>query len=80
MVAGWGLVGTYMFYAVTTTIAAGIFGTSLLQTLKIWTTPPTWAPFIPVSYTHLDVYKRQTPGRPATTRPRVRQPCWSIFT
>jgi amino acid transporter len=46
VVAGWGLVGTYMFYAVTTTIAAGIFGTSLLQTLKIWTAPPTWAPFI----------------------------------
>jgi amino acid transporter len=46
VVAGWGLVGTYMFYAVTTTIAAGIFGTSLLQTLKIWTAPPTWAPFV----------------------------------
>jgi amino acid transporter len=46
VVAGWGLVGTYMFYAVTTTIAAGIFGTSLLQTLKIWTSPPTWAPFV----------------------------------
>jgi amino acid transporter len=46
VVAGWGLIGTYMFYAVTTTIAAGIFGTSLLQTLKIWTSPPTWAPFV----------------------------------
>jgi len=46
VVAGWGLIGTYMFYAVTTTIAAGIFGTSLLQTLKIWTNPPLWAPFI----------------------------------
>src|ERR1700685_1742362 len=46
VISGWGLVGTYMFYAVTTTIAAGIFGTSLLQTLKIWSSPPTWAPFI----------------------------------
>jgi amino acid transporter len=46
VVAGWGLIGTYMFYAVTTTIAAGIFGTSLLNTLKIWTNPPTWAPYI----------------------------------
>ncbi|MFZ0171211.1 MAG: APC family permease [Acidimicrobiales bacterium] len=46
VVAGWGLIGTYMFYAVTTTIAAGIFGTSLLQTLKIWHAPPTWAPYV----------------------------------
>ena len=46
VVAGWGLVGVYMFYAVTTTVAAGIFGTSLLQTLKIWTSPPSWAPFV----------------------------------
>ncbi|MGC9961096.1 MAG: APC family permease [Acidimicrobiales bacterium] len=46
VVAGWGLIGTYMFYAVTTTVAAGIFGTSLLETLKIWTNAPTWAPFI----------------------------------
>ncbi len=46
VIAGWGLIGTYMFYAVTTTVAAGIFGTSLLTTLKIWTNPPTWAPFL----------------------------------
>jgi amino acid transporter len=46
VVAGWGLIGTYMFYAVTTSIAAGIFGTSLLETLKIWTNAPSWAPFL----------------------------------
>jgi amino acid transporter len=46
VVAGWGLIGTYMFYAVTTTIAAGIFANSLLVTLKIWTSPPTWSPFL----------------------------------
>ena len=31
-----------MFYAVTTTVAAGIFGTSLLDTLNIWNNPPDW--------------------------------------
>jgi amino acid transporter len=46
VVAGWGLIGTYMFYAVTTTVAAGIFGTSLLETMKIWHNPPSWAPFL----------------------------------
>src|SRR5579872_6365481 len=46
IVAGWGLIGTYMFYAVTTSIAAGIFGSSLLQTLKIWSNPPTWSSFV----------------------------------
>ena len=46
VVAGWGLVGTYVFYAVTTAAAAGIFGTGLLQSLHIWDNPPTWAPWI----------------------------------
>src|SRR5579859_2216227 len=46
VVAGWGLVGTYTFYAVTTAAAAGIFGTAFLQAVGIWPHPPTWAPFV----------------------------------
>jgi amino acid transporter len=46
VVAGWGLVGTYVFYAVTTASAAGIFGTGLLQSLRIWPHPPSWAPWV----------------------------------
>ena len=45
VVAGWGLAGTYMFYAVTTAAAAGIFGTGLLDSLGIWKNQPSWAPF-----------------------------------
>jgi amino acid transporter len=44
VIAGWGLAGTYTFYAVTTGAAAGIFGTGLLDTLGIWTNQPAWAP------------------------------------
>jgi amino acid transporter len=46
VVAGWGLVGTYTFYAVTTAAAAGIFGTGLLQSVGAWSNPPAWAPMI----------------------------------
>src|ERR1700678_3541565 len=46
VVAGWGLVGTYTFYAVTTAAAAGIFGTGLLNSLGIWTSQPSWAPML----------------------------------
>jgi amino acid transporter len=46
VVAGWGLLGTYTFYAVVTSAAAGIFGTAFLQAVGIWPNPPTWAPFI----------------------------------
>ena len=46
MVAGWGLLGTYTFYAVVTSAAAGIFGTAFLQAVGIWPNPPTWAPFL----------------------------------
>src|SRR6476660_1048844 len=44
--AGWGLLGTYTFYAVVTSAAAGIFGTAFLQEVGIWHNPPTWAPFV----------------------------------
>src|SRR6516162_8857222 len=46
VVAGWGLLGTYTFYAVVTASAAGIFGTAFLQEVGIWHNPPSWAPFI----------------------------------
>jgi amino acid transporter len=46
VVAGWGLLGTYTFYATVTSAAAGIFGTAFLQEVGIWHNPPTWAPFV----------------------------------
>jgi amino acid transporter len=46
VVAGWGLLGTYTFYAVVTCAAAGIFGTAFLQEVGIWHNPPSWAPFV----------------------------------
>jgi amino acid transporter len=46
VVAGWGLLGTYTFYAVVTSTAAGIFGTAFLQDVGIWKNPPSWAPFV----------------------------------
>jgi len=45
-VAGWSLMGTYCFYGVVTSTAAGIFGTSFLQAAGIWPNPPGWAPFL----------------------------------
>lgn len=46
VVAGWGLVGTYTFYAVTTAGAAGVFGSGLLESLGIWTNQPSWSPVL----------------------------------
>jgi amino acid transporter len=46
VIAGWGLVGTYTFYAVTTAAAAGIFGTGLLDSLGIWKNQPAWSPML----------------------------------
>jgi len=46
VVAGWGLAGTYMFYAVTTAAACGIFSTGLLDSLGIWKNQPSWAPML----------------------------------
>jgi amino acid transporter len=47
--AGWGMLGTYTFYAVVTAAAAGIFGTGFLQEVGAWPNPPTWAPWILVA-------------------------------
>ncbi|MEN3309691.1 MAG: hypothetical protein V7603_5893 [Micromonosporaceae bacterium] len=46
LVAGWGLLGTYTFYGVVTSMATGIFGTSFLDEIGVWPHPPTWAPFL----------------------------------
>ena len=46
VVAGWGLAGTYVFYAVTTAGAAGIFGSGLLDSLGMWKNQPSWAPML----------------------------------
>ena len=45
-VSGFGLMGTYVFYGVVTSCAAGIFGTAFLQEIGVWDEPPTWAPFL----------------------------------
>jgi amino acid transporter len=45
VVAGWSLLGTYVFYGVVTSAAAGIFGASFLTTVGIWPDAPDWAPF-----------------------------------
>jgi amino acid transporter len=46
LVSGFGLLGTYCFYGVVTSSAAGIFGTDFLQSAGTWPSPPTWAPFL----------------------------------
>lgn len=46
VVAGWSLLGTYAFYGVVTSAACGIFGTSFLQAVGVWPSPPGWAPFL----------------------------------
>ena len=46
VVAGWALLGTYTFYGVVTSMAAGIFGSTFLDDVGLWNHPPTWAPFL----------------------------------
>jgi len=46
VVAGWGLLGTYTFYGVVTAMATGIFGTTFLDIIGVWNSPPEWAPFL----------------------------------
>jgi amino acid transporter len=45
VIAGWALLGTYLFYGVVTSTAAGIFGAAALEALGIWTGRPPWAGF-----------------------------------
>jgi amino acid transporter len=46
LVSGLGLLGTYCFYGVVTSTAAGIFGTDFLRSVGVWPNPPPWAPFV----------------------------------
>ena len=36
VVAGWGLIGTYIFYGCVTSMAAGIFGAKFLDEIGLW--------------------------------------------
>ena len=38
--------GTYTFYAVVTSSAAGTLGTAFLTQVGIWPDPPSWGPFV----------------------------------
>ncbi|MFD2473898.1 APC family permease [Amycolatopsis silviterrae] len=46
VVSGIGLLGTYTFYAVVTSSAAGVLGTAFLTQTAIWPHPPSWGPFV----------------------------------
>jgi len=46
VVAGWSLMGTYVFYGVVTSTAAGIFGAAALDSLHLWSDQPPWAGFV----------------------------------
>jgi amino acid transporter len=45
-VAGLGLMGTYVFYALVTSSAAGIFGAAFLDVIGVWNDQPDWAGFL----------------------------------
>ena len=45
-IAGLGLMGTYIFYALVTSSAAGIFGASFLDIIGVWNNQPDWAGFL----------------------------------
>lgn len=49
VVSGIGLLGTYTFYAIVTSSAAGNLGTAFLTEVGIWPNPPSWAPFVLVA-------------------------------
>jgi amino acid transporter len=46
VVAGWGLIGTYVFYGCVTSMAAGIFGGTFLDEIGIWKHQPWWSGFL----------------------------------
>src|SRR5918912_2153614 len=46
VVAGWSLMGTYGFYGVVTSMAAGIFGAAFLDAIGVWNNQPWWAGFL----------------------------------
>lgn len=46
VVAGWALMGTYIFYGCVTSMAAGIFGATFLDELGVWHHQPAWSGFL----------------------------------
>ncbi|MGB6163994.1 MAG: APC family permease [Pseudonocardiaceae bacterium] len=46
VVAGWALLGTYTLFGVTTASAAGIFGSTFLDGVGVWTHQPSWSGFL----------------------------------
>jgi amino acid transporter len=46
VVAGWALLGTYTLFGVTTASAAGIFGSTFLDSVGVWTHQPSWSGFL----------------------------------
>jgi len=45
-IAGLGLMGTYTFYALVTSSAAGIFGSECLDIIGVWNNQPSWSGFL----------------------------------
>ena len=45
-IAGLCLIGTYVFYALVTASAAGIFGSQFLDIIGVWNNQPSWAGFL----------------------------------
>ena len=46
VISGWALTGTYMFYAVVTSMAGGRFAANFLNSLGWWHNPPAWSGFL----------------------------------
>lgn len=46
VIAGWALLGTYTLFGVTTASAAGIFGSTFLNNVGVWTHQPSWSGFL----------------------------------
>jgi amino acid transporter len=45
-IAGVGLMGTYIFYGLVTSSAAGIFGAKFLDQIGVWNSQPWWSGFV----------------------------------
>jgi len=56
VVAGWGLVGTYTFYGVVTSMAAGRIFSAFLAGIGVWDSPPDWAAFVIAAIVLAGVY------------------------
>ena len=46
VVSGWGLLGTYTFYGVVTSIGRRHLRDGVPDQIGVWPHPPTWAPFV----------------------------------